>query len=54
MTKKEPKFWYFIYEDACVLCGSGSVYKERRELPKPKKWEERHEYTEFACGSHFA
>jgi hypothetical protein len=45
--------WYFISAEQCVLCGREYVERERRYGKRPKKWADRHEYSEFACTSHF-
>ena len=45
--------WYFISEWWCVLCGRSEQTRERRWTPKPKRAEDRYEYTEGACGDHF-
>lgn len=46
-------YWYFIYVTECVLCGGGDEWRERRYTPKPEKWEDRHEFSQHACSSHF-
>jgi hypothetical protein len=51
--EKKPKYWYMIYEDECVLCGRHDIWRERQDTPKPEKWEDRHERTEYACDWHF-
>lgn len=53
---KRPKHrphWYFIYADYCVLCGVEHTGRERRYTKRPRKWADRHEYTETACSGHF-
>lgn len=48
-----PSHWYFIYQSECVLCGAYEEYRERRFTERPEKWEDRHEYEQYACASHF-
>ena len=55
MNKPEPKikkkYWYKTYITECTLCGAGTKTKERVYIePKP---EEKIEWTQFACNSHF-
>lgn len=45
--------WYFIHQWFCVLCGRSTEDRERRWTPRPKRWEDRHDYREGACGDHF-
>ena len=54
-TKSKPKrgYWYMRYIRECVLCGAGEDRKERMYTPKPEKHEDRVDYTQFACWSHF-
>ena len=47
------KHWYFIHVDYCVLCGVERVERERRYTRRPKRWQNRHKLTEFACSGHF-
>ena len=46
--------WYFVSYHECVLCGSHKTYRERRFDPKPDDWQKRVDFTEYACGDHFA
>ena len=46
--------WYFTYTRECVLCGSAATERERRYGRKPKRPELRYDYTQEACGIHFA
>jgi len=49
--KPKIKYWYKTYITECALCGAGTKTKERVYVePKP---EERYEFTQFACNSHF-
>jgi hypothetical protein len=50
---EKKKYWCYIVCDWCVLCGRSRETRERRYTPRPEKWEDRHEYTEYACSSHF-
>lgn len=50
--RKRP-YWYFQHFDECVLCGHEDNYRERRYGRKPRS-ELRYEYTQSACGVHFA
>jgi len=53
-TKKDTrKYWYFIIEEECVLCGRSERWVERRYTHRPKKWKDRHRYEQNACGHHF-
>ncbi len=47
------KFWYFISVGECALCGREDVGRERRNTPRPEKWEDRHEFWQYACSEHF-
>lgn len=51
--KRRRKYWYKFYYSECVLCGSHREYKERRYTKKPKDPSERHEFSQYACDSHF-
>lgn len=51
--KGKNKYWYYITEYECVLCGRYTIYKERRYTPKPKNYKDRHEFHQEACGNHF-
>lgn len=47
------KYWYFIDEDYCPVCGSTDVYRERVYTPKPEDWEDRramHETYDWCQG----
>jgi hypothetical protein len=48
-----PPHWYYIYQSECVLCGAWDEERERRFTKRPELWEERHEYEQYACASHF-
>ena len=39
-------YWYFITVYYCPQCGRSRTYKDRRNGPKPIKWEDRHEEIE--------
>lgn len=43
------KYWYFVETWYCVLCGKTTIYRERKPLPKPEKYEDRHKFEEYAC-----
>jgi len=47
------KYWYFVTTYECVLCGHITEYRERRPMPMPADWWERHERIEMACDEHF-
>ncbi len=47
------KYWLFITEYECVLCGRYATYRERRYDEKPKDWWNRHKRVEYACEEHF-
>jgi len=51
--KPIPSHWYFISITECVLCGNTEEIRERRFDKRPEKWEDRHEYNQTACWSHF-
>jgi len=51
--RKHRRHWYFIYIDTCVLCGHEYHDRERRYTRRPRKWADRHEYSEHACSDHF-
>ena len=51
--KKTGKYWYFIAIRECVLCGNIEEDRYRRYTPRPENPEDRHEYSQFACGEHF-
>jgi hypothetical protein len=59
MDKKEDKrkgkgkYWYYFYEEECVLCGRFHIDKERRPMPKPKDYNDRHHFKQYACDNHF-
>lgn len=53
MKKKKKKYWYYFSWSECVLCGKNQNYKERRYTKKPKNTQERNEFLQFTCGSHF-
>jgi hypothetical protein len=40
------KYWYFIHEDYCPVCGRSDTARERAYTPKPDNWEDRHAYHE--------
>lgn len=53
-TRKDVrKYWYYITERECVLCGEYEVYKERRYTPKPTEYWDRHDRKDYACNYHF-
>lgn len=41
------KYWYFISEDYCPVCGHVKIARERMYTPRPEAWEDRHECVEF-------
>lgn len=45
--------WRKYFHNDCVFCGRRNTYWEYKPLPKPLKWEDRHEVFEYTCGSHF-
>lgn len=47
------KYWYFTVIYECVLCGRREEYRERRYTEKPKDYNERNSYHQYACGIHF-
>jgi hypothetical protein len=51
--KEKRKYWYFIYYEECVLCGRNEEFRERRYTPRPEKYEDRHEFSQYACDVHF-
>lgn len=53
MDKRKRKYWYYITEEECVLCGRYRIYRERRYTKKPKKYWNRHKYVQYACDGHF-
>lgn len=53
-VKKDKRvYWYKFFEEECVLCGRGSVIKERQYSEKPDEYEKRHGRNEYVCGDHF-
>lgn len=52
-SRRHRNHWYFIHIDTCVLCGHEYVDRERRYTRRPRKWQDRHEYSEHACSEHF-
>lgn len=44
--------WYMHYISECVLCGRYDETRERRSAPAPPI-EERYDYEQYACDSHF-
>jgi hypothetical protein len=50
---KHQPHWYFIYLWCCVLCGKTEETRERRYTPRPDDYNQRHEFSEGACGDHF-
>jgi len=46
------RYWYFITEDYCPLCGRTQAWRERRYTKRPKLWKNRHRFTEAydGCG----
>jgi len=52
MTRKLHRpHWYLVTTYYCVLCGKTEVFKERRYTPKPKRYEDRHNFHEHGCYS---
>jgi hypothetical protein len=47
----KKKHWYFITYSYCVLCSAGETYRTRMYTEKPKEWDKRHEWIDFACDS---
>jgi len=45
--------WYFITREECVLCGRSREYRERRYTRRPKRWQSRCAFSQFACSEHF-
>jgi len=50
---ERKKYWYFVSQEVCVLCGCEHIDKERRYDEKPEDPAKRYDYKEFACGEHF-
>jgi hypothetical protein len=48
-TILKPKYWYYIETSYCVLCGRTDTFKKRMYTPKPKEYNERHQYEEHMC-----
>jgi hypothetical protein len=46
-------YWYHTTRVECVLCGRGPTYRERRYTPRPTDPNERWDYRDDVCGSHF-
>lgn len=44
------KYWYFIYEEYCPVCGGMDVGRERMYQPRPESWEERHQIRDTYDG----
>jgi len=53
VRKDIRKYWYYYYEEECVLCSRYHIYKERRYDEKPKEYWDRHKFTQYACDGHF-
>jgi hypothetical protein len=51
--KDTRKCWYFITVRTCVLCWKEETIRERRYDEKPENPDDRHEYQEYTCESHF-
>lgn len=46
-------YWYYTTFRECALCGSQDNYKVRRYDKRPKKFEDRNKFEQFACCIHF-
>lgn len=48
----KPGVWYHITLEECPLCCYSEEHRERREGPKPERYEDRYEYRTIAyhCG----
>ena len=53
MKKTKSKYWYYITEYECVLCGHIDKYQERCYTEKPEEYTDRHLLRETACSEHF-
>lgn len=53
ISKPKKGYWYHFTIETCVLCGRECVTKERRYTEKPKDYNDRYKYIEYACGGHF-
>lgn len=50
---RKKKYWYFLTQIECVLCGRSEQYRERRYTPRPDHASNRYEFIQDACGCHF-
>ena len=50
---RKRKYWYFITEWECPLCGRVETFRQRHYTRKPKAYCKRHEWFQRACESHF-
>lgn len=41
------KYWYYIIEDYCPVCGVTDVTRQRMYSERPEAWEDRHRFMEF-------
>lgn len=40
------KYWYFITDFYCPVCGHSETYKDRMYHERPADWDDRHEIIE--------